>query len=146
MADSSSITRVIANSPNPREAEFEIFKKTRYFIAQFPAMEGDTTTCNGYYNGCVVIPGPKAHRAAGVVGGNDFNIMRNTYHIRFVDNNTTDGADERVRKAIFRPMTKAEADDYDAKVFEKLAEGLEVKPQQERTEEDEYRTVEDFEF
>jgi len=116
-ATSSQITKMLLESPNPLEAEKKIWENSRYLIAQFPAYKGDNTTANGYYNGHVVVPGPRAHRLAGSLSGGDWSYIKSVYRSRFVDNNTTDGADEEIRRALFRPMTNNEADDYEMRVF-----------------------------
>lgn len=128
MANSTQITRKVLAQADPKAAEYNIWKRTRYFIAQEVAWDGDTTTMSGYYHGHTVVPGPKAHRLAGVVANNDYHTFRNVYYIRFIDNATTDGADDMVRRAVYRPMTNQEADDYEAKVYLPMEEGRKVDP------------------
>ena len=114
MANSAQITSYIREQPNTAEAEYNIFIKSRYFVAQRPATPDSQVTTDGYYLGRVVVPGPMADkRYSYLVSGNDFEVMRTQLYIRFVDNNTTDGADEDVRRAMYTVMTDDEADIYE---------------------------------
>lgn len=115
MANSTQITAHVQTQPNPAEAEYDLFRKTRYFVAQRPATPDVQRTTDGYYLGRTVVPGPLADkRYSYIVSVNDFEMMRSQLYIRFVDNNTTDGADEDVRRAMYTIMTDDEADIYEA--------------------------------
>lgn len=114
MPTSTQLTNAINQSPNPAQAEQEIWEKTRYLVAQKPAAEGETITMPGYYNGKVVIPGPKADSSISeVLNDNDLNRLKAIHFIRFVDNNTTENASAEMRQALYTVMSKAEADDYE---------------------------------
>lgn len=115
MANSAQITAHVQAQPNPREAEYDIYKRSRYFIAQRPATPDFTETMDGYYLGRMVVPGPMADsRFSTLLDINDFDIVTSQLHIRFIDNHTTDGADEDVRRALYTVMTDEEADAYEA--------------------------------
>jgi len=114
MANSAQITNHIQNQPNPREAEYDIFRRSRYFVAQRPASPDITITTDGYFHGRVVVPGPLADdRYSVLLDANDFEIMTSQLYIRFTDNKTTDGADEDVRRAFYTVMTDEEANEYE---------------------------------
>ena len=118
---------MLMNHPNPREAMFKMWKKTRYLVAQEPAASDYSETKPGYYKGRVVIPGPQANPKLsatmefGSANVRDFEQMMNRHHIRFVDNMTTDNADESVKRALFTVMDASEANDYEAKLKEYYA-------------------------
>jgi hypothetical protein len=115
MANSDQITAHVQKDPNPRQAEYDIFIKSRYFVAQRPAAPEVTVTTDGYFRGRVVVPGPKADRRFSyIVNANDFELMTQQLYIRFTNSNTTDGADDIVRAALHTVMTDGEADEYEA--------------------------------
>lgn len=117
MPTSSQLTDMINRNPNPAQAEQEIWEKTRYLVAQKPAVSGNSVTMPGYYNGRVVIPGPKANpELSEVLSDNDLNRLKSIHFIRFVDNNTTENASAEMRQALYTVMTKSEADDYEKKL------------------------------
>lgn len=122
MVSSTQLTDLANRSGNPAEFEFNLWRKTRYLMAQEPAAKDFTDTVPGHYKGRTVIPGPLANeKLAGLLGFptltiSDYQIMRNRFHIRFIDNRTTDGADDSIRKANYTIMSKAEADDYEAEL------------------------------
>lgn len=119
MANSTQLTHLINKQPDPQLAEFKIWKNTRYLVAQNPATPDDLTTMPGYYLGRSVIPGPKYNPKLseglanpGLTMG-DYQVMKNRHFIRFVDNRTTDGADESVQRGLYTVMTDEEADAYE---------------------------------
>lgn len=122
MVTSTYLTQTINQQPNPMEAYFNIWMKTRYLVAQKPAAADYGGTKPGYFNGKVVIPGPKYNPKLSDGLGiphltmNDFQIMTNKYFIRFVDNKTTDGAGEEVSRALYTVMSDEEADSYENKL------------------------------
>ncbi len=128
MATSTQVTNLINQQANPEEAEYKVWKKTRYLVAQRPAADDYKETKQGYYNGKVVIPGPlyNPKLSEGLEFGHaslrDFQIMKSRHFIRFVDNRTTDDADETIGKALYTPMDKHEADDYESQL-KKLKDG-----------------------
>ncbi len=112
---SGQITRRLQQSTNPGADKQKLFEQTRYFVAQRPAADDFADTIDGYYKGRKVIPGPKANqRLTSVLNVSDVRLMEQTHFIRFVDNKTTDGADDGVREALFTMMSPAEADEYEA--------------------------------
>lgn len=119
MATSTQLTKKILEQPDPKKATFNIWKKTRYLVAQLPASDDYTESKPSYYQGRFVIPGPMANPKLSDMLGipttnmRDFELMCNRYHIRFVDNRTTDNADESVRRALFTVMSNEEADAYE---------------------------------
>lgn len=112
---SEQITTRVNRQPNPDEAEFKLWQSTRYLVAQEPASKDFTDTVEGYYNGRMVIPGPKADPKLVplLTNVNDFGLIKEHHYIRFTDNLTTQGADDSVGRAIFTIMSKAEADEYE---------------------------------
>lgn len=119
MVTSTQITERIKKQPDPLAAAFKIWQNTRYLVAQHPAAVDYSETKQGYYKGRTVIPGPKYNPRLSeglgfkALNTNDFQTMMNTYHIRFIDNHTTDNADQSVIEALYTVMTDAEADDYE---------------------------------
>jgi len=122
MVTSTQLTKKINQQPNPMVAMFEIWKKTRYLVAQLPAASDYDETVPGYYQGKYVIPGPLADPKVSDKLGiphltlSDFQVMMNQYYIRFVDNKTTENADESVRRALYTVMSNEEADSYEKKL------------------------------
>jgi len=119
MANSAAITQMIIQSSNPEETKQQIWDQSRYLISQKPSVATNSFTGDGWYEGCTVIPAPLAK-----VGSRQFSedlaTLEATQYIRFVDSNATDGADDEVREALFRPMTNTEADSYEAQLRELL--------------------------
>lgn len=119
MVSSTQITNKLNQQPDPMTAMFKIWQKTRYLVAQEPASDDYTETVPSYYKGRFVIPGPKADPKVSDKLGfphltvNDFQTMMNRYHIRFIDNRTTENADESVRRSLYTVMDDSEADDYE---------------------------------
>lgn len=112
---SGQITQEVLKQPNPQEAKALMWKKTRYLVAQKAASDDFTETTDGYYKGRVVMPGPRADPRFGVMSNVDnLDIIESMYYIRFIDSNTTDGADASVGAAIFTIMSPLEADEYEA--------------------------------
>ena len=117
MVTSTQLTQRILQHPNPEQAEQEMWAKTRYLIAQKPASKDFTGTQPGHYKGRLVIPGPKANpKLSDRLSNRDLPLLKSRHFIRFVNNRTTDNAQESVQEALFTIMTKAEADDYEAKL------------------------------
>lgn len=115
MATSSQLTRYCSTQPNAAESEWELWVKTRYLVAQVPTSEDFTETTDGYYLGRVVVPGPLADPEFSTIANvNDFTYIRNQLYIRFIDSNTTTGADAHIGQALFTIMTKDEADAYES--------------------------------
>jgi len=118
---SSQITERLRNSKNVIEDKQRLFEQTRYFVAQRPAVNGFTDTIDGYYKGRKVIPGPKADpTVSSVLNVNDVRLLESQYFIRFVDNATTDNAEDDVRMALFTIMSDMEADEYES-ILRKLS-------------------------
>ena len=116
---SGQLTEKLKNSHNVLAEKQEMFENVRYFVAQHPVTNDFTDTCDGYYRGHKVIPGPKANPdVSSVIDVRDIRILESRHFIRFVDDLTTPDADEFLREAIFTIMTKAEADEYEAKLKE----------------------------
>ena len=117
---STQLTERLRRSKNLLADKQKLFEGTKYFVAQNPATKGFYETRDGYYRGHKVIPGPKADpRVSPVLNVKDVQLAETQYFIRFVDNLTTDNADEHVRKAIFTIMAPGEATEYE-KVLYKL--------------------------
>lgn len=117
MVTSAQITRKINNTPNPEEAEYKLWKKARYLVAQEPASADYTETTIGYFRGRHVMPGPMADGSlTPKLREVDFQVIKNQYYIRFTDNITTESADQSVGRAIYTIMTDSEADEYEAKL------------------------------
>lgn len=122
MATSTQLTNMFNQQPNPMEAMFKTWIRTRYLVAQLPAADDYDETIPGYFNGRVVIPGPKANPKLSDMLGfkalkmHDFQAMMHRHHIRFIDNRTTDNADASVRRALYTVMTNEEADSYERKL------------------------------
>lgn len=111
---STQITERLRHSTNIPQKKQELFERTRYFIAQKPAVGSFSETTDGYYKGRRVTPGPRANRKVSpVINVRDIAILESQYFIRFVDNATTENADESMRQALFTIMDDAEADDYE---------------------------------
>lgn len=126
MVSSSQITHKLKQQPNPAAAEFKIWQKTRYLVAQIPASPDFTGTKISYYKGCMVIPGPKANPEVSDVLGvkhltmRDFQILKSLHFIRFVDNKTTADAGNEVTQALYTVMADSDADQYEKKLREDL--------------------------
>lgn len=119
---SGQITEGLKRSTNILADKQKLFQDARYFVAQKPAAEDFSETCDGYYRGHKVIPGPKANpKLSPILNVRDIRIAEQVHFIRFVDNLTTDGADEDTRRALFTIMDKHEADEYEA-VLKRLQE------------------------
>ncbi len=114
---SGQITEGLKRSTNVIADKQKIFESTRYFVAQRPASNDFIETCDGYFRGHKVIPGPKANPALSpLLNVRDITVLEQVHFIRFVDNLTTDGADEDTRRALFTIMTDDEADEYERKL------------------------------
>lgn len=114
MASSAQITEAINNSPNPEAMKHKFWMKTRYLVAQKPAVAAISVTKPGYYKGRVVIPGPQANpKLSEVLDTHDLNILENQHFIRFVDNKVTETASDDIVQGLYTIMSKAEADEYE---------------------------------
>lgn len=92
----------------------EIFDKSRYLIAQKPADDKCMDTKPGYYKGRKVLHTYNADPIFGMrLNVRDIRLLERKYFIRFVDNATTEGADDSIRMALFTRMSDADADDYE---------------------------------
>lgn len=121
--DSTQLTNRVNAQPNPAEAELALWLQTRYLVAQTPAEDSDYTG-DGWYKGRIVVPAPKA--AVGSRMANyDLELVKNTHYIRMIDSRTTQGADASVGRALYVPMTNAEADEYEAQL--RIILGIKVK-------------------
>jgi len=126
MVSSSQITHKLKQQPNPAAAEFRVWQKVRYLVAQEPASPEFTDTKISYYKGCMVIPGPKANPEVSDMLGvkhlnmRDFQILKSLHFIRFVDNKTTANAGDEVTKALYTVMTDSDANQYEKKLREDL--------------------------
>lgn len=116
---SGQLTEKLKKSHNVLAEKQKMFDNVRYFVAQRPVTNDFTETCDGYYRGHKVIPGPKANPdVSSVIDVRDITILESQHFIRFVDDLVTEGADDHLREAIFTIMTKTEADEYEAKLKE----------------------------
>lgn len=119
MPTSTQITNELNKKHDPIAAEYALWKKTRYLVAQQPASPDYRETKIGYFEGRVVIPGPKYNPKLSdglefeTPTINDFQIMKNRHFIRFVDNRTTPDAGEDVSRALYTVMSPSEADAYE---------------------------------
>ena len=119
MVSSTQITNKLKQQPDPMAAMFKIWQKTRYLVAQQPASADYDETTPGYYKGRMVIPGPKADPTVSDTLGiahltmSDFQTMMNRNFIRFIDNKTTDNADDSVGRALYTVMDDEEANNYE---------------------------------
>jgi hypothetical protein len=120
MATSAAITEIILNSATPEATKQEIWMQTRYLIAQRPSVAEVDFTGDGWYEGKTVIPAPKAKVGAKQFT-TDLKVLEQQQYIRFIDSNVTDGADNEIKEALFRPMTNAEADAYEKQLKALLA-------------------------
>jgi len=111
---SGQLTERLRHSMNVLADKQKILDSTRYFVAQKVASNDFSDTIDGFYKGHRVIPGPKADPSVSAyLNVRDIRFLESQYYIRFVDNKTTEDADEDVRAALFVPMTDREADDYE---------------------------------
>lgn len=116
---STQLTEQLRHSTNVVEDKQKMFNSVRYFVAQKPAAVDFAETTDGFYKGHKVIPGPKANPNLGpVLNVTDIRLLESQYFIRFVDNATTDDADDDVRMALFTIMSDTEANEYEAKLRE----------------------------
>lgn len=114
MPTSAQITALVNSSPNPEEKKHEIWKKSRYLVAQKAAHASSSLTQPGYYQGRVVVPGPNANsKLSDTLGTHDLDILENKHFIRFIDNATTDEASADIAQANYTIMSNQEADDYE---------------------------------
>lgn len=112
---STQLTERLRQSLNPTADKQKLYESVRYFVAQKPAANDFSDTVDGFYKGHKVIPGPKADVTLGVVlNVTDIRLLESQYFIRFVDNATTEDADDDVRMALFTIMSDSEADEYEA--------------------------------
>lgn len=111
---STQWTERLRRSTNILADKQKIFENVRYFVAQKPAAEDFYETRDGYFKGHKVIPGPKANpKVSPVLTVRDIRVLEQVHFIRFVDNLTTDNADEHVKMAIFTIMDDGEAREYE---------------------------------
>ena len=116
---STQITEQLRQSTNVVADKQKMFEKVRYFVAQKPAAVDFSDTIDGFYKGHKVIPGPKANPTLGpILNVTDIRLLEAQYFIRFVDNQTTDDADDDVRMALFTIMSDSEANEYEARLRE----------------------------
>lgn len=134
MVTSTQLTREINKHPNPEVAEFKFWRKARYLVAQEVATSDYKDTKIGYFEGRVVIPGPKYNPkcsdglAMETATLNDFQIMKNRFFIRFVDNRTTQDADDSIAKALYTIMSDSDANKYEAELFKQMGIPNDNKP------------------
>lgn len=115
---STQLTERLRRSVNVLEDKQKLFENAQYFVSQTPASENFYETRDGYFRGHKVIPGPKADpKVSPVLNVMDIRYAEQQYFIRFVDNLTTDNADDSVRKAIFTIMTPDEAREYEKYLY-----------------------------
>lgn len=130
MANSTQLTSWINAQNDPADAEYQLWIKARYLVAQAPAQPTNTITTSGYYHGKVVLNGPKAHRRLGRIANvNDFSVIKGTYAISFTNSVTTSGADPAIGFANFTIMTSAEADEYEKIVLAQIGQRKTHNPQ-----------------
>jgi len=111
---STQLTERLRRSTNLLEDKQKLFENAQYFVAQEPASNDFYETRDGYFKGHKVIPGPKADpKVSPVLNVRDIRYAEQQYFIRFVDNLTTDNADDDVRRAIFTIMSPDEAREYE---------------------------------
>lgn len=116
---STQITEKLRHATNVTEEKQKMFEKVRYFVAQKPAANDFAETIDGFYKGHKVIPGPLANPELGpMLNVTDIRLLESRYFIRFVDNLTTDDADDDVRMALYTIMSDSEANEYEAKLRE----------------------------
>lgn len=114
MANSAQITDAIQKSADPRKSKQTVWAKTRYLVAQNAAADDFTKTTTGYFEGRMVVPGPKANPKFGMLADvENLEVVENKYYIRFTDSATTDNADVSVGRALYTVMTDAQADAYE---------------------------------
>ena len=110
---STQLTERSRRSKNLLADKQKLFEEVEYFVAQTPAADDFYETRDGYFKGHKVIPGPMADpRVSPVLNVRDITVLEQKHFIRFVDNLTTDNADEHVRRAIYTIMTPGEAEEY----------------------------------
>ena len=115
MPHSSQLTERILQAPNPIQMRDEIWKQTRYLIAQKPKTEDYSGTDTEHYLGRQVLPGPAADPSIiGLIDGcENMDNMEAKYGITFIDFKTTEGADVNVVSAPYTVMSNAEADSFE---------------------------------
>jgi len=116
MPTSSQITAKANAQPNPEAWEAKLYEKSRYLVAQKPASSVSVTK-DGFYEGKVVIPGPKANPKLSAVPANtNYLLLKQVHYIRITDDKTTQDADSSVGMSLYTVMTDEQADHYEAEL------------------------------